>query len=121
MYIYLASPYSSTNPGLVQFRYTETERVTAELLMYGIPVYSPIVHCHHLATAHGIPTDAEFWYRYNMRMLSPAKKLLVLKLDGWEKSIGIRGEMDYARTHGKPIMYIAPHEVAHYSETEYLF
>lgn len=122
MYLYLASPYSHEDPEVVEFRYKTTEYCTAVLLRQGVAVYSPIVHCHHLARAHGMPTDAEFWQKYNQRMLSPARKLIVLQLDGWSESIGIQGEVDYARTHCKPILYRRLKEILSfdYSTDDYM-
>lgn len=105
MYLYLASPYSHDDSEVVELRYRCTEHAVAVLLQQGVAVYSPIVHCHYLARIHGMPTDAKFWERYNQRMLAPAKKLLVLQLEDWEKSIGVRGEINYAVTHCKPILY----------------
>lgn len=117
MYLYLASPYSHENPEVVEFRYKLAEHVTAVLLQQNVAVYSPIVHCHYLARAHGMPTDAEFWRRYNMRMLAPARKLIVLQLEGWESSIGVGQEIDYARIHCKPILYRKLKEVLSHDYT----
>jgi hypothetical protein len=111
MYLYLASPYSHENPEIMQLRYRCAMDATAVLLCTQITVYSPIVHCHEIGLIRSLPKDFEFWRRHNYRMLSSAKKLLVLMLDGWENSIGVRAEIDYALIHGKPVIYAYPNEI----------
>jgi len=105
MYLYLASPYSAPDPEIRETRYQLAEHATAILLRVGVAVYSPIVHCHTLAKNHDLPGDFAFWEKYNYRMLSAARKLLVLKLPGWSESIGVRAEIQYAHTHYKEILY----------------
>lgn len=93
--IYLASPYSDPNPAVVAERYRLTEAATAELLRRRVWVYSPIVHCHHMATVHGLPTDAAFWRDYNEHMLGRSDELHVLCIDGWHRSLGVRHELEW--------------------------
>lgn len=81
--IYLASPYTHRDEAIVCYRYTVAEKITAKLLCDGMVVYSPIVHCHHIAKNHTLPTDFAFWKKYNFAMLSKADELYVLKIDGW--------------------------------------
>mgnify|MGYP001810783450 CR=1 FL=1 len=122
MFLYLASPYSHDNPEIMQMRYFGAMDATAHLLKQHVAVYSPIVHCHEIAKVHELPTDFEFWMRYNYRMLSAARKLLVLTLDGWDKSVGVRAEITYALTHCKPVLYRTPVEIMDnfYSHDEYM-
>jgi hypothetical protein len=96
VFAYLASPYTHANPLVVERRYLQALHATHLLLASRIPVYSPIVHCHHLAQANNLPTDASFWKWYNKNMLAAARKLLILKLDGWQKSEGVAGEKEFA-------------------------
>lgn len=111
MYLYLASPYSHDDKEIEHMRYLGALNATAHLISRHVAIYSPIVHCHELARAAELPTDFEFWMRYNYRMLSAARKLLVLKLDGWEFSVGVRAEITYALTHCKPVLYRTPLEI----------
>ena len=102
-YIYLASPYSDPSPAVREERFFATERATAWLLRERIWVYSPIVHCHALALRYGLPTDAGFWQEYNFAMLRGAAALWLLKLSGWENSIGMRSEIAFAGREGIPV------------------
>jgi len=121
MYLYLASPYSHDNWNIMQARYAQARDLVAHLLQQNITVFSPIVHCHELAKVKGMPTDHEFWMTYNFRMLAPARKLLVLMLEGWESSKGVASEIQYARVHGKPVLLRRPLEIVNniYSAEEY--
>ena len=104
--IYLASPYSHKNKAVEELRYMCTERVVARLLESGLMIYSPIVHCHHLATNHDLPRDQLFWNRYNHHMVGLADELWVLELGGWDKSVGVAGEIAEAERIDIPVKYL---------------
>ena len=108
MYLYLASPYSSSDADEMQRRFEAAEAATANLLRRDFAVYSPIVHCHALARRYDLPTDFKFWETYNFRMLSTARILGILRLPGWETSNGVAGELNYARVHHIPVFYLIP-------------
>ncbi len=105
-YIYLASPYSHTSAVRRTERYLKVLEYTALTLMQRIPIFSPIIHCHDMALKYSMPKDAGFWKWYNEEMLKPARELYVLKLDGWEDSVGVRGEIGQAMGLGIPITYV---------------
>lgn len=90
--IYLASPYSSPDPGIMSERYTKTMIVTAGMLGERQWVFSPIVHCHEMARRLSMPADFEFWREYNYHMLELADEMLILTLPGWEASKGVWAE-----------------------------
>lgn len=106
--IYLASPYSDPDPAVVLFRYLETRRYTAKRIVEGVPLFSPIVHCHELAVNHDLPKDFAFWQTYNEAILRRALALAVLQLDGWENSKGVRGEIEFAQKYNIPVSYVDP-------------
>lgn len=104
--IYLASPYTHSNPTIAVSRFWDTRKFVAQRLKAGLPVFSTIVHNHELAYLYGLPTDQEFWWKYNRAMLNKADEVWVLKLDGWEDSAGVQREIEYAQTKGIPVEYI---------------
>lgn len=106
--VYLASPYTHDDPAVVVQRYRVTRAATAAMLRAGVHVYSPIVHCHALAVAHDLPTDAAFWGAYNRAMLGRCDVLAVLTLDGHDTSRGVAGEVAYAREHGLMVLEVTP-------------
>lgn len=111
-YDYLASPYSHDNPLMMEARYFAVRAYTASLLAQRIWVYSPIVHCHELATRHNLPKDAAFWREYNEAMLETADQLIVLQLAGWEESKGVSHERVFAEKKGKRVHFVTAYEFA---------
>lgn len=104
--IYLASPYTHSNPHRVISRYQNTCHFVAKMLEQGAPIFSTIVHNHNLAKQYSLPTDQEFWWDYNKQMLKQSREVWVLMLDGWEDSAGVRREIDYATVLGLPVEYM---------------
>lgn len=107
-FTYLASPYSHKNRRIEVSRYRDVRRALGWMLNKGIWAYSPIVHCHHLAIAHDLPKNAEFWMDYNFSMLKSADSLTILKMDGWKESAGLNAEVLEAALLGKPFFHIEP-------------
>lgn len=106
--IYLASPYTHTNPAVIQQRYEEARAFTAHYIRVGAAIFSPIVHCHELAIHHELPLDFRFWQTYNEALLRRAAALWVLQLEGWEKSRGVSHEISFAAKHGIQTFYKEP-------------
>jgi hypothetical protein len=71
----------------------------------GHAVFSPIAHSHPLVE-HGLPTDWSFWERHDREHLARCDEVVVLMLDGWQESIGVREEIRIARELGKPVRYV---------------
>jgi hypothetical protein len=102
--IYLASAYSHPDPAIREQRFREACRAAAALFRQGHVVFSPIAHSHPLVE-HGLPADWSFWQRYDREMLARCDEVVVLMLEGWEDSVGVREEIRIARELGKPVRY----------------
>ncbi len=103
---YLASPYSHPNPDVQYERYTYARNAVAHLLLKRVWTYSPIVHCHTIAAVHELPGDAAFWWEYNRAMLAASSGLIILRIEGWESSVGVAQELDYAKSINLPWSYL---------------
>jgi Domain of unknown function (DUF1937) len=103
--IFLASPYSDPDPVVREQRFLAACQAAAMLLKHGNAVFAPIVHGHPLV-AHGLPTDWSFWHPVNVLHLERCESLVVLLLDGWRESAGVRREIEIAGELGKPVMYL---------------
>ena len=101
--IYLASPYTAASPLTMETRYLEACAAVAELTFNNLTVYSPIVHYHVVARFGELPTDFTFWQHHNRHMIQLASELWALASDGWEKSVGMAAEVEYAAELNKPI------------------
>jgi len=105
--IYLASPYSHPDQAVERQRFDAVCQAAAALMRRGVAVFSPIAHSHAIARL-GLPTDWAFWQRYDRAFLAWCDELWVLKLSGWESSVGVRAEMAIAREMGKPVRLVDP-------------
>ena len=105
--IYLASPYSSNDPAVVDARYHAVCKAAATLFARGHNVVSPIAHSHALV-AHGAPTTWNDWSRLDLNLLRCSASLWVLMLPGWRESVGVTAEIEQARGMQLPIMYVDP-------------
>lgn len=103
--IYLASPYSGTFLE-ESFRFEKTQEYVARCMKQGLLVFSPIVYAHHMARDFEIGTDAEAWEEFNTEMITMCLDFWVLKLEGWEKSVGVQGEIFLARKLEREIKFI---------------
>jgi hypothetical protein len=96
---YLASPYSHPDSAIRHQRYEAAAKACAWLVqseyfkLRNHAVYSPIVNWHHIALNHELPKDYKFWIAQNETMLHAASGLIILCIDGWDKSHGINHEL----------------------------
>ena len=109
--IYLASPYSDPDLMVRQQRFLMVCREAANLMRQGEMVYSPIAHGHCISRC-GLPFDADYWDAHSRLMLARCESLAVLRLDGWETSVGVQREIELAKTMGIPIRHLVPRENA---------
>ena len=108
---YLGSPYSAFPQGIDQ-AYTVTCKLAAMLVKKGISVYSPIVHTHPIALAGNInPLDHAIWMPIDRPFMERADALIVAKLDGWDKSRGLKEEIETFAAAKKPILYLNPYSM----------
>lgn len=103
--IYLASPYSHPDPAIRQARFEAACRYAAVLMLDGEIVYSPIAHSHPIACLCDLPKDWGYWERSCRAMIGACDILLVLRLDGWEASVGVNAEIDIAMSLGLTLDY----------------
>jgi hypothetical protein len=71
-------------------------------------IYSPVLHFHPLAVKYGFPTDYAFWERQTLPMLRGAKDFVIVKIEGWATSEGVRREYVFAEAHNMPIFESRP-------------
>lgn len=104
--IYLATPYSHPNPEVMEQRFRAVNKVAAKLMEQGLHIFSPISHSHPISIEGNLPTNWEYWESYDRVFLNASQKLIVLKLDGWEESVGVAAEIRIAGELGIDIEYI---------------
>lgn len=70
----------------------------------GIIVYSPVIYGHNLVKM-GLPGDFNYWGEFCLPMLKNCQGLIVVKMDGWDKSSGLKAEIEFAKNNGIPVLY----------------
>lgn len=105
---YLASPYSHPDPAVKEQRFREACRVSGNLMRRGKSIFAPIPHSHSIEQHFegGGVEGMDFWLSQDFAVLRHCSELLVLKLEGWERSKGVAAEVELAGKLGIPVFYI---------------
>jgi hypothetical protein len=109
---YLASPYSHDNQHVKDYRFQVVQDVTVKLLLdANIYAFSPIAYNHPMVI-HDLPTDWSFWENYDKAFIDHCDGLVVLTIDGWQESIGVQAEIEYAKELNLPVVYLSMEQVS---------
>lgn len=115
--MYLASPYSHSDPEVIEQRHTRVLFAAVKLLEAGNHVFSPIVYSYslvrngHINWEDGVPGAWLAWKELDENFIDRCDVLGVLMLPGWEESAGVAAEIDYAEQRGMYIIYYNPEEL----------
>lgn len=105
--IYLASPYSHPDLGMRLLRVAHVRQVCARMNERpGINCYSPISHSHDLPHPKELAKSDAFWRPLNEDEIRRSDEVHVLMLSGWDISVGVTREIEYALSLGKPVHYL---------------
>lgn len=104
--VYLASPYTHPDKHVRDARYRLACEAAAYLIRHSILVYSPIAHTHPICEVGRLPPGFDFWSELDLTFIRDwATHVVVLTLEGWEKSLGIKHECLEAQKYNIPILY----------------
>lgn len=107
-FYYLASPYSKHSRGIHEAHVAVCQQA-ALLIQAGVSVYSPIAHTHSVALWGGLdPYDHDVWLPADKPIADAAGGLIVLKMEGWSRSLGIAEEIEWFAERGLPVIYMEP-------------
>lgn len=112
-YYYISNPYNGTDEQREE-RARVAATVCGMLLRKGIHAWSPIVHNHAMMKAFNQFTLEErrsLILDFDFSLLKASKGMIVLTIDGWEKSFGVRAEIDLCRELSIPVKYLNPVEL----------
>ena len=108
-YFYLASPYSHKSD---RIRISRGDRVTkygAKLIKAGVLIYAPITTSREFVRSEpSLGNGFETWESLDLTFVQLSSGVIVYMLPGWEKSIGVRAEIDFAKEIRKDIYYMEP-------------
>jgi hypothetical protein len=103
---YLASPYSHDDPEVRHRRFEIVCEYAARLISAGDPTFSPIVHGHPIFLKGCGTQGWDTWGKIDEAILRVSRRMLVLRLPGWELSHGIENEIRLANAFCLPISYV---------------
>ena len=92
----------------------------AHLVEQGLIVYSPITMTHPIdlvLAAEGETLGSEYWVQFDEAFMAFCSKIIILKLEGWDRSSGVRRETEWFECQGRPVEFLewaeidATHEV----------
>lgn len=97
--IYLASPYSHPSAQVRKARFNATQSFVAYCYRNRLQVFSPIVYSHQFVQ-YGLGTSAGDWDFLNREVMEWCAGIWVLKLEGWQESVGIAEEIRFFQSRG---------------------
>ena len=104
--LYLACPFTHSEPSIREYRYRMSCIAAAKLMRHGIVVFNPLSHSVPINEFLSDVDSHEFWMSMDLPILQRSTELLILGLEGWTKSRGVRSEMFEAMAYAKPITLI---------------
>jgi hypothetical protein len=106
MLVYLATPYSDSDPAVVEQRVANFCKMSAHLIQTGIFTISPILN--HLILGYApLPNTWEYWKNFSETLLQKCDKMIVLQMDGWDTSTGVIAELELCDKYNIPVEYIS--------------
>lgn len=105
-FTYLAIPYGSPDPAIVEARLKCFWAGVAALVKEGDHVVSPMTLAPAFEFDPTITGDWKAWKGYSIKLMGHCDRLVVLCLDGWETSVGVAGEIEEANRLGIRIDYM---------------
>ncbi len=111
--IYLALPYSHSDPQVREVRYGTATGVAAYLMKQGAVVFSPITYGHQICR-YGIDTSFKRWSELDYPMIVWADELWLLELAGHDISFGVQEELKYAERVGTKIVRISKQDISNF-------
>lgn len=112
--IYLAAPYSHPDEGVRLWRYRAITAVAAHMISQGVVVFSPITMTHPIDVIladRGATLGSDYWVDFDTSFMHFCTEIAVLQLEGWQKSSGVRREIAFFKSSGRPIRYIDPSDL----------
>ena len=108
---YLASPYSHADATVRQARASLAEKAAVDLLHFGIYVFAPIPY-NHPWEKYNVPGHWDFWADFDKTFVSRCDGVIILTLDGWDRSKGVTAELDFAKENNIPVYYLSLEQIA---------
>jgi hypothetical protein len=104
---YLATPYSRYPYG-TEAAFRGAVDAAAICIRSGVMVFSPIAHSHPIAVSGQIAGHFEQWAELDEAMIRASNGMIVVEMEGWKDSAGIKAEIDLCHCFGKAVYFMSP-------------
>jgi hypothetical protein len=112
-YYYISNPYNGS-PELRELRANIAAKTCGRLLKKGIHAWSPIVHNHAMLKAFdhfSLEERRSLILDFDFSLLRNSRGMIVLEMDGWKDSYGVKAELALCKKLGIPVSYLDPREL----------
>jgi hypothetical protein len=111
--IYLACPYTDKDPKVRLSRFELATAAAATLVRRGFIVFSPITMTHPLdVVLAGCDTlGSDFWVQFDRAFMDKCSEIVVLQIEGWDHSSGVRREIEYFKQCGKRVSFMRESDI----------
>lgn len=106
---FVAGPFNGTEEEK-EFRTKRIAEYCVKLFNDGFSPISALLMGLSFAKYGSLPIDTETWKKFSENMLNGCSELHVLTLPGWDKSSGVKIEINRALQMGLKIVYINPND-----------
>ncbi len=108
-YFYVSNPYNGTDEQKDE-RARIASQVCGKLLKMGVHAWSPIVHNHAMMKFNEFTLEERrsLILDFDFSLLKSAHGMIVLTIDGWEQSYGVRAEIELCEKLSIPVKYLDP-------------
>jgi len=103
---YLGLPYSHPSRKVRWRRFNAANRAAAHLFSLGYNCLSPISHSHPISLHMDNSQDSEFWTAVDEYWQRQCDELIILTLDGWRESVGLKKEINLALQFGQKVFFM---------------
>lgn len=105
--VYVAAPYSDSNPSIVDQRMIDYCKADAYLLSQGYFTIAPLLK-HYVKDHASLPDNWDYWKNYCKANLNHCESMIVIMLEGWNESEGVQAEIRLCYEYNIPIYYYDP-------------
>jgi hypothetical protein len=109
--IFVAQPYYHDDPKIRQERVRLGAQYCGALLKQGQMCVSPVMLGTAILEHVDLPGDFSFWDKISFELLEKSTVIYVLMLEGWDKSRGVKAEIERARHLGKSVLFIGLNQI----------
>lgn len=102
---YLASPYTHAEKSVMKERAFASMKGSIELFKHGIFSFAPIAYNSPWEEVEKFAPNFEVWEEFDKAYVERCSGVIVLMIDGWDRSIGVTEEIRFAKELNIPVYY----------------